>query len=93
MRGYIDQVRGDGKIDVMLQPSGHQQAIDFADELTDYLIAHGGKCPYGDKTDPETIKKVFGVSKKTFKRGIGDLYRRHIITIGDDGIQLTHPLK
>ncbi len=93
MRGYIDQVRGDGKIDVMLQPSGHQQAIDFADELTDYLIAHGGKCPYGDKTDPETIKKVFGVSKKTFKRGIGDLYRRHIITIEDDGIQLTHPLK
>ena len=88
LRGYIDQVRPDGKIDVMLQPSGRQQTIDFADELTDYLIAHGGNCPYGDKTSPETIKEVFGVSKKTFKRAVGDLYRRHIITIEEDGLHL-----
>lgn len=93
LRGYIDQVRPDGKIDVMLQPSGRQSTIDFVDTLIDYLLAHGGRCPYGDKTDPEVIKQVFGVSKKTFKRAIGDLYRKHIIVIGDDGIQLTkaHP--
>ena len=88
LRGYIDQVRPDGKIDVMLQPSGRQQTMDFADTLTDYLIAHNGFCPYGDKTAPETIKEVFGVSKKTFKRAAGDLYRRHIITIEDDGLHL-----
>ena len=46
LRGYIDQVREDGKIDVMLQPSGRQQTKDFADTLTDYLIAHNGFCPY-----------------------------------------------
>ena len=89
LRGYIDQVRPDGKIDVMLQPSGRQQTVDFADTLTDYLIAHDGHCPYGDKTTPEIIKEVFGVSKKTFKRAIGDLYRRHIIVITDDGIKMT----
>ncbi len=92
LRGYIDQVREDGKIDVMLQPSGRQQTKDFADTLTDYLIAHNGFCPYGDKTDPEIIKDLFGVSKKTFKRAIGDLYRRHVIVITDEGLRLTtHP--
>lgn len=89
LRGYIDQVRDDGKIDVMLQPSGRQQTRDFADTLTDYLIAHNGFCPYGDKTDPETIKSVFGVSKKTFKRAIGDLYRRRVILISEEGLRLT----
>ena len=89
LRGYIDQVREDGKIDVMLQPSGRQQTKDFADTLTDYLIAHDGFCPYGDKTDADLIRDIFGVSKKTFKRAIGDLYRRHIILITDEGLRLT----
>ena len=89
IKGYIGQVRPDGKIDVMLQPSGRQQTIDFADTLTDYLISHGGNCPYGDKTDPETIKEVFGVSKKTFKRAVGDLYRKRFIIIDDEGLHLT----
>ena len=88
MRGYIDQVRPDGKIDVMLQPSGRQQTLDFADTLTDYLIAHGGRCPYGDKTSPETIKEVCGVSKKTVKRAVGDLYKRRLIAIEEDGLRL-----
>ena len=85
---FVRQVRPDGKIDVMLQPSGRQQTLDFADTLTDYLIAHGGRCPSGDKTSPETIKEVFGVSKKTFKRAVGDLYKRRLIAIEEDGIRL-----
>lgn len=89
LKGYIDLVRSDGKIDVMLQPSGRQQTKDFADTLTDWLIAHDGFCEYGDKTDPETIKLVFGVSKKTFKRAIGDLYKHRVITIDEDGLRLT----
>ena len=88
LKGYIDQVRNDGKIDVMLQPSGRQQTKDFADALTDWLIAHGGVCEYGDKTDAETIKAVFGVSKKTFKRAVGDLYKHRVIVITDEGLRL-----
>ena len=88
MKGYIDQVRDDGKIDVMLQPSGRQQTKDFADALTDWLIAHNGVCGYNDKTDAEIIKNVFGVSKKTFKRAIGDLYKHRVIVIEEDGIRL-----
>jgi predicted RNA-binding protein (virulence factor B family) len=89
LKGYIDQVRDDGKIDVMLQPSGRQQTKDFADALTDWLIAHGGVCEYGDKTDAETIKAVFGVSKKTFKRAVGDLYKHRVIVITEEGLRLT----
>ena len=93
LKGYIDQVRDDGKIDVMLQPSGRQQTKDFADTLTDWLIAHDGVCEYGDKTDAETIRQVFGVSKKTFKRAIGDLYKHRVIIIDDEGIRLTNTEK
>ena len=88
MKGYVNQVRPDGKIDVMLQPSGRQQTMDFADTLLDYLIAHQGFCPYGDKTDADVISRVFSVSKKTFKRAIGDLYKRRIIQIEEKGIRL-----
>jgi len=88
VKGYVDVVREDGKTDVMLQPSGRQLTKDFADTLTDYLIAHDGFCPYGDKTDAETIREVFGVSKKTLKRAIGDLYKRKLIVIGENGIKL-----
>ena len=88
MKGYVSQVRPDGKIDVMLQPSGRQQTIDFADTLLDYLIAHQGFCPYGDKTDADVISRIFSVSKKTFKRAIGDLYKRRIIQIEEKGIRL-----
>ena len=88
LRGYISRVRPDGKIDVMLQPAGRRQTIDFADTLTDYLLAHDGICPYGDKTPPEIIKEVFGVSKKTFKKAVGDLYRRHVIVIDPDGTHI-----
>ncbi len=91
-KGYVDVVREDGKIDVMLQPSGRQQTIDFADTLMDYLIAHGGRCPYGDKTDAGIIREVFGVSKKTLKRAIGDLYKRKVIVIEEEGIRLAKPL-
>lgn len=87
-RGYIDRIRPDGKLDVMLQPSGRQQTTEFTDVLTDYLIAHGGSCPYGDGTSPETIREVFGVSKKTFKRALGDLYKRRVISMDEEGIHL-----
>ncbi len=88
MKGYVNQVRSDGKIDIMLQPTGRQHTIDFADTLLDYIIAHQGFCPYGDKTDADVINRIFKVSKKTFKRAIGDLYKRRVIEIDEKGISL-----
>jgi predicted RNA-binding protein (virulence factor B family) len=88
MKGYINLVRPDGKIDVMLQPVGRKQTKDFAETLLDYLKDNKGECELGDKSDAEDIKRRFGVSKKVYKRAIGDLYKRHLITILDKGIKL-----
>lgn len=85
---YVTKIRPDGKIDVALQPSGRQHTEDFAEQLLRYLQYRGGRCRLGDKSSAEDIKEQFGVSKKTYKRAIGDLYKRRLITISDDGIEL-----
>lgn len=88
MQGYIAAVRPDGKIDVTLQPAGRQQTLDFAEVLLQYLKDNGGFCDLGDKSDAEDIKRRFQVSKKVYKRAVGDLYKRKLISITDDGIHL-----
>lgn len=89
LTGYIQNVRPDGKIDVALQPTGRRQTKDFAHTLLQWLKEHDGFAPFGDKSTPDDIKRTFQVSKKVFKKAIGDLYKRHIIIIADDGIHLT----
>lgn len=88
LQGYIMGVRPDGKIDVSLQPHGRQQTTDFAETLLQYLKDHDGFCELGDKSDVQDIKHRFEVSKKVYKKAIGDLYRRRLITLEDDGIRL-----
>ena len=88
LTAYIDHVRQDGKIDVTIQPTGRQHTLDFAEVLLRYLYENDGHCDLGDKSDAELIYDRFKVSKKAYKRAIGDLYRRRLITIGDDGINL-----
>lgn len=85
MKGYISNVREDGKIDVTLQPTGRKQVKGFAQTLLDYINNHDGRCDLGDKSDPEDIRRRFQVSKKVFKQAVGDLYKHRIITICDDG--------
>jgi hypothetical protein len=62
--------------------------LDFSEELLRYLQQHDGKCPLGDKSPAEDIAQCFGVSKKVYKKAVGDLYRRRLITITDEGIIL-----
>lgn len=88
MKGYISRVREDGKLDVTLQPLGYQQARAFSDALLQYLKNNGGFCDLGDKSDAEDIKRRFQVSKKTFKKAVGDLYKRCLIVLDEQGIRL-----
>ena len=90
--GFIDQVREDGKIDVSLQAHGRQGTEDFAERLLQYLEDHDGYCPLGDKSDAQDIRDTFGVSKKMFKRAIGDLYKRRLIKLEEEGIMRNLPL-
>lgn len=89
MKAYIKQVREDGKIDLVLQKAGQAKVEDFAETLHNYLKANGGSTKLNDKSPAEEIYALFGVSKKTFKRATGDLYKRRIITLTERGIELT----
>ena len=92
MKAYIKQVREDGKIDLELQKAGFQKVDDFAKVLLDYIKDNGGKISINDKSPAEDIYDEFGVSKKTFKKGVGDLYRKHLILLHEDGITLAKPM-
>ena len=89
LTAYVKQVRPDGKIDLSLQKKGQKAVVDFSDVLLQHLQTNGGSTPLGDKSPAEEIYSVFGVSKKVFKKAVGDLYRRRLITIEADGLRLT----
>lgn len=87
--GYVGQVRPDGKVDVTLQLTGKKNVVEFVDVLLSRLQSQeDGFLPYHDKSPAEDIYDEFRVSKKTFKKGIGDLYKRRLITLLPNGIQL-----
>ena len=88
LKAYVDHVRQDGKIDIVLQQTGRQQTLDFAEVLLRYLYENDGYCNLGDKSPAELIYDRFQVSKKAYKKAIGDLYKRRLITISDEGIHL-----
>lgn len=85
---YIKQVRSDGKIDLELQKGGFEKVDSFAEELLKYITDHQGYITQNDKTDAAEIYNVFGVSKKTFKKAVGDLYKRRLVTLEEGGIRL-----
>ncbi len=85
---YAPHARQDGKIDPTLHPPGPQHTLDFAEVLLRYLYENDGHCNLGDKSPAELIYDRFQVSKKAYKKAIGDLYRRRLITISDEGIDL-----
>lgn len=88
VKGYIDHIRQDGKIDVTLQPTGRRHTEEFAETLLEYLKENNGHCDLGDKSPSELIADRFKISKKAYKKAVGDLYRRRLITIDDSGITL-----
>jgi predicted RNA-binding protein (virulence factor B family) len=88
IKGYIKKVRNDGKIDLSLEKPGPQKVDSLSQAILDKLIEEEGFLPITDKTSPEIISKMFGVSKKTYKKAIGALYKRKHIILEKDGIRL-----
>lgn len=87
-RGYIKQVREDGKIDLSLQQQGYEHIIGSRDVIMQQLRANQGVLPYGDKTTPEEIYRKFNISKKAFKKILGALFKERLIIIKDFEIRL-----
>ena len=88
LTAFIKQVRPDGKIDLVLQKAGARKVDDFSEVLWQYIKDNDGFTPLNDKTDAEVIYHTFGVSKKTFKKAVGDLYKKRRIVLKGDGIHL-----
>ena len=89
LEGTVVQLRPDGRLDISLQRIGKGRFRDFAEVLYEELQATPeGFLPFTDRSEPEVIAERFEVSKKTFKRAVGTLYKQHLITLSDEGIRL-----
>jgi predicted RNA-binding protein (virulence factor B family) len=87
--GWVKKVREDGKIDLCLQKPGYEKVPDFAEQIIQKIAASGGFIEITDKSSAEEISEIFGVSKKTFKKALGALYKARRITLEKDGIALS----
>lgn len=86
--GYIKKIRPDGKIDVSRRPLGVANLEQSAQEVYDYLKQNKGFIPLTDKSNPEEIKDLLEMSKKSFKKAIGILYKEKKVDLRPDGVYL-----
>ncbi len=87
LKAYIKNIRDDNKVDVSLQPIGKSNADDInTKKVLDVLAQNFNDLPYNYKTDADTIKELFGISKKAYKRALTKLVEDNIIKIDDEGM-------
>ena len=86
LEGYIKPIREDGKLDISLQKIGHLSIEPNAQMILDKLKNNSGFLPFTDKSDPDSIRNEFGISKKLFKKALGALYRQKAVVLKEDGI-------
>ncbi|MCC5936813.1 MAG: RNA-binding protein [Lunatimonas sp.] len=87
VRAFIKKVREDGKLDLQLTPTGRQKYDEGCERILQEL-GKSGFLPLHDKSDPEDVRAVLGMSKKHFKQSIGQLYKQNRIMIQENGIAL-----
>jgi predicted RNA-binding protein (virulence factor B family) len=88
VKGYIRQVRGDGKIDLMLQLPSELTRDNLSQSIIDHLRQHDGVSTLTDKSPPDDIYQAFGVSKASYKKALGQLYKNRQILIEKHKITL-----
>lgn len=88
VRGYIRKLRDDGKIDVSLTSTGYEKVSGIAETILNQLARNNGFLPVTAGTSPEEISDRFGVSKRNYKKALGALYKKRLLSIDPDGIRL-----
>jgi predicted RNA-binding protein (virulence factor B family) len=89
LTGYVKRLREDGKLDVTLRKVGAEGVADARDVILKALAAHGGALPLHDRSTPAAIEQALGMSKKTFKKAVGGLYKDGLVTLNNEGVNLT----
>lgn len=88
IKGYVKEVRADGKLDISLRKEGMENLEVGAQQILEELKNNDGFLPLHDKSSPEEIQMMLQMSKKNFKRSVGILYKQKRIAINQDGIHL-----
>lgn len=91
LRGFVDQVRHDNRLDITLTRRGVDGMQDAQETILAALKAAGGSLALHDRSSPQAIERALGISKKAFKRGVGGLYKARRIVIDEHGIRLVAP--
>ena len=86
--GFVKKIYKDNKIDVVIGKPGYQRVEDEVQRILVLLREKNGYLPYSDQSDPEEIYSFFGMSKKTFKMAVGNLYKQRKIELTKTGIKL-----
>jgi len=87
-KGYISKVRTDEKIDLLLEKPGFEKVDAISEKILNELKENRGFMAVSDKSSPDMIQAMFGISKKNFKKAIGGLYKKRLISFESDGIKL-----
>jgi len=90
LKGFIKHIREDGKIDICLHQLPSEKSDEISDMIMKLLRKEAGFIAVTDKSSPEEIKALFGVSKAKFKKAVGSLYKKKLIKLEDDGIRMNH---
>lgn len=88
LRGYVQRITEDRRIDISLQQTGLAQVKDSAQTLLELLRRSGGRLPLNDASDPAEVQRLTAMSKKTFKRSAGMLLKQGRIAMDDRGIEI-----
>ncbi len=87
-KGIVKKIRPGNKLDIALGQIGYRNIEPNAQKVLEELEDNSGFLPLHDKSSPEDIKNMLQMSKKSFKKAIGSLYKQKQITIDSDGIRL-----
>lgn len=88
MKAFVKKIREDDKIDLYLNKSGYNQIDSISEKILAKLEENNNFLAISDKSEPQEIYETFGISKKAFKKAIGNLYKNHLITLENNGIKL-----
>jgi len=87
IKGYIKNIRDDGKLDISLQPIGKEMTNDVnTQKILDILSQNNNDLPYNYKTDAAVVQDLFGMSKKAYKRALTMLVEKNLIKLDDQGM-------
>lgn len=86
--GYVHTITPENKLEISLYPPYRSSKNHLQESILNKLKENNGYLPYNDKSSQQDINKIFGMSKKSFKKVIGNLYKLRRITINDDGVRI-----